>query len=603
VPPSPLQHAQHLAAARRLAEAERACRQALAARPDDPQTLRLLAQLTRQTGKAPESVRHFQRLRQMRPNDRQLQGELGASLVAAGQAAAALGPLNDAVQAMPAVAKWHAWLGRCLTDLGRPGSAIPVLRTALALDPDDEAAHFHLADALRLAGHLRQAEASARAHHALRPDHPAGAALLADILLLQGRYEEATVLYQSVLDRQPAFLPARAGLSRCLRDLGRYEEALGVIRPLLDAEPDAEAVLAITSVYSALKRHAESRDLLDKQLENQAAPAQTRSALYFRLGATLDALRDHDGAFHAYARANELAVRRFDRESRAAFYDGVRRLFTPEFLRDAPRAAVDGARCAFIVGMPRSGTTLLEQALDAHPAIFGAGELDEAPESARALARQAGIPTLECLAGLTQDQLDQAGRAYLRRIASLAPDDRTTVIDKLPHNFAWLGYIWRILPGAKIIHITRNPLDTCVSCFATDLSMRHGYSNSLADTGWEYGQYQRLMRHWRDRCGLPMVEVRYEDLIADLEGQTRRVLEFLGLPWDDRCLRFHESTRAVATASVEQVRQPLYNASVGRWRHYAAHLAPLIESLRAEGVDLPGLTPDAARADPGVRQE
>ena len=157
----------------------------------------------------------------------------------------------------------------------------------------------------------------------------------------------------------------------------------------------------------------------------------------------------------------------------------------------------------------------------------------------------------------------------------------------MPHNFEVLGVIERMLPGARIIHCTRNPVDNCVSLYFTQLNAFHGYSNNLDDLGWAYARYRELMRHWEAVCTIPILHVAYEDMVADIETEAHRILEFIGLEWDDRCLRFYETDHAVTTASVEQVRQPIYTSSVARWKRYERHLTPLLDSLRQHGVDLP----------------
>jgi hypothetical protein len=237
--------------------------------------------------------------------------------------------------------------------------------------------------------------------------------------------------------------------------------------------------------------------------------------------------------------------------------------------------------------MPRSGTTLVEQILDSHPEVFGAGELLDftrvvhqaeqlGSRGATRLGGKGGYT--DWLAGASENQLDALAGLYLSRVTSFAPRARY-ITDKLPFNWMHLGLISRIFPQSHVIHVVRDPLDTCVSCYMTHFEDSVAYSTDLTYLGMQYNDQVKLMAHWRSVLELPILEVSYEALIADPENQVRRVLSFLDLPWDERCLSFHENKRVAWTASVDQVRRPMYRTSVGRWKNYAAHLGPLMAAL------------------------
>ncbi len=231
-----------------------------------------------------------------------------------------------------------------------------------------------------------------------------------------------------------------------------------------------------------------------------------------------------------------------------------------------------------IIGMPRSGTSLVEQILASHPLVFGAGERADFQESIAA-----EVPGWEpChVPDLSADSLLRIGQRYIEKLTALAPDAHR-IIDKLPGNFVWAGAVHLALPHARLIHIRRDPLDTCVSCYSKAFAGRLNYSYDLGELGRYYKAYEKLMAHWRSV--LPpdvMLEVDYEALVDDLEGQAKRIVAFAGLDWDARCLEFHKTERRVHTASVFQVRQPLYKSSIGRWRHYETYLSVLREALAA----------------------
>lgn len=234
----------------------------------------------------------------------------------------------------------------------------------------------------------------------------------------------------------------------------------------------------------------------------------------------------------------------------------------------------------FVAGMLRSGTTLTEQIIASHPSAFGAGELLDVPHMARMLSflveRPRPFPDL--VADLSPKTVGLQARAYLRRLADLS-DGAQRVTNKLPGNFAFLGLIALLFPNAPIVHTRRNAIDTCLSCYVVSFAQGHAYSNDLEDLGRYWRIYDSLMDHWRAVLPRPMLELDYEDMVAEPEATTRRLLEHCGLPWDDACLDFHRHKRPVLTASKMQVRKPIYQSSVERWRNYEAHLGPLIEAL------------------------
>lgn len=579
-----LQNAVKLMQSGKHAEAEQACRLAIRANPGDTQAMRTLGQIIRQTGKAPESVRIFQQLRQARPGDVQLIGELGASLTAANQHVHALPLLQQAVKAMPTAVQWQVWLGKCLLKLFNTDAALGVLKQAHESAPDHPEVLFHYANALLTAARPAHAEPIIRRFLEKNPDSIPGKITLANILEHGNRLDEAVAICREILEKDPNFEAALGTIARCLRAEGRYDEALAILEPLVARNPTANQALAIGPIYIADKRFAECKELFETVLKNENLPNPVRASLTFGLAQAYNGLKDHDQAFRCFKRANDFYPGNFNRNNRLRLYQAIREAFSPDAVA-GPRARVDASKCVFIIGMPRSGTSLIEQILDSHPRIHGAGELTELPFTLADIGRRIGGNVPACFKDVTQDLLDEGGKRYIDHVSKLAPD-ADLVVDKLPHNFELLGMIYRMLPGAKVIHCRRNPIDNCVSCFVTQLSAWHAYSNDLSNLGWSYGQYLKLMDYWRETLDQPMLEVKYEETVEDLETQARRIIDFVGVEWDDRCLRFYETERSVTTASVDQVRQPIYKSSVARWKRYGQHLTPLIESLRTAGVEL-----------------
>jgi hypothetical protein len=297
-------------------------------------------------------------------------------------------------------------------------------------------------------------------------------------------------------------------------------------------------------------------------------------------------LRRFDDAFEHFRQANELSGAAFDSKRGVAATDRLIDTFSADFLAGRSGFGDPSERPIFIVGMPRSGTTLTEQIVASHPKICGAGELETMFHMVDAVPGLAGANKRypECVRDLTQASARDLARRYL---VELNRYSRTAVriTDKMPHNFDKLGLISLMFPRARIIHCRRDPIDTCLSCFMHEFHKQHTYNCDLASLGLYYREYERLMAHWRTALPIALFELRYEDLVADQEAVSRALIEFCGLPWDDRCLEFHRADRSVQTPSAWQVRQPIYTKSVERWRKYQRHLGPLIEVLGQNGAN------------------
>jgi hypothetical protein len=333
--------------------------------------------------------------------------------------------------------------------------------------------------------------------------------------------------------------------------------------------------------------------LLQQRERVAALPETARIRYWFTAGKMLEDVGRHDESFAAYAEGNRLKHARtpWNEAQDAQLHQRIAATFTSAVIaRGAASSRTPPARApipVFIVGMPRSGTTLIEQLLAPLPGVHVAGEitdLGEVLQSAAADHAGAEFRFPESLAGYPAEAFERLGRRYLERIARLAPQ-ATHVVDKLPANYLHLGLIHLMLPEARIVHATRDAMDTCLSCYSQLFSgdnLAFTYDLDLLGRSWL--RYDALMRHWR--AVLPpgrVLDLPYEDLVADLEPQARRLLAHIGLPWDARCLGFHTHQRPVRTASVAQVRQPLYSTSVGRWQRFAQHLRALQATLGRAG--------------------
>jgi hypothetical protein len=309
-----------------------------------------------------------------------------------------------------------------------------------------------------------------------------------------------------------------------------------------------------------------------QRIAGQRLPPRREAYLRFAIGKYFDDVQDFKNAFINVQRAHELATLygpAYDRQQLTRAVDETIRFHDAEWAARIPIDPDASARPVFIVGMPRSGTTLAEQILASHPAVFGAGEL--AYWSTVSAGPQAAAHGGEAARGIADPAAD-----YLRLLKELSPD-ALRVIDKMPANFLRLGLIHEALPNARIIHMRRNPIDTCLSIYFQHFKSGHSYANDLDDLAHYYGEYLRLMRHWKTT--LPegaILEVPYESLVDDQETWSRTMLQFIGVPWDPRCIDFHRTRRSVMTASKWQVRQKMTRASIERWRNYEEFIAPLL---------------------------
>lgn len=406
------------------------------------------------------------------------------------------------------------------------------------------------------------------------------------------RFDAALDIARSEHEARPDDRALRAAYARLLSLLGRPGEAADLTRAMV--EGGDESLEIATAFGEAVLRTDEAgraadhlSDLLGRGVEADDA---TRAQALTQLGHLLDRAGRYDEAFGAYAASNKLVPAVYDDapiDAKRAFLAGA---YSRERMANAVRAPVPpgGARPVFIVGMPRSGTTLTEQIIASHPRAFGAGELSFINEAVRGLAARTGRPELLHADRVDAGHLAEAAAYYRGEVARLVGKETPEVVtDKFPQNFWYLGFIAQAFPDARVIHCRRDPRDTCLSCFFQSLNQAHAYSFDLASCGQYYRQYRAMMEHYRDlasdpRSGLRMLEIDYEETVADTEAQTRRILDFIGLDFDPACLRFSENQRVARTLSFDQVRQPVYRSSTRRFERYAAHIGPLVAALGDE---------------------
>jgi len=404
---------------------------------------------------------------------------------------------------------------------------------------------------------------------------------LATACFMDGDFERSAEAYRQAGARNNNDPRAINGCARALFRLKRDDEAMEVIRPFLEQDPPFPASVDIAALIEHRQgKSAQALERIRKALAPIRLANQDRVRLNYTAGMLCDAMGDYDLAFEYYRIANTYKAKPYQLKGHERYIDRIIEVFSKDFIESCRGMGNDSSKPVFIVGMPRSGTTLTEQILAGHPRIAGAGELPTIWMLAQDLPTRLSWPGQYpgCMKGWNAQRAKEIADEFLADLDARFPDaDR--VVDKLPGNFQHVGLISCMLPNAKIIHCTRHPLDTCLSCYFQNFAGNlQPYSCDLNDLAGYYKQYQRLMEHW-ERCGLNILEMRYERTVADLDRQARKMIEFVGMEWDDRCLKFHESKRVIATASFDQADKPIYDQSVERWRHYDRHIGALKTAL------------------------
>jgi tetratricopeptide (TPR) repeat protein len=553
-------------------EAVACYRRALEIQPDDAEVHCNLGNALRQLGALDEAMASSRRAITLDPALSVAHNNLGLILAALGQREAAVASFRQALELNPGYVEALNNLGNVLRDLGDRREAASLYTRAIELDPKRAESHCNLGQVLFEFRRIDEAAASYTQALGLQPDYALAHLSLGTARRLQGRAAEAQASCQAALAIEPNYVEALTLLGELRADRGQFSEAEELFQRAIAIDP--EFPFAFCSIAAHRKMTGEDTAWLQgtEALLAKPLPLGHEISLRYAHGKYFDDLRQYDQAFSSYRQANELTKRygsNFDGAKLTQRVDEIIQSFDAPFMRRCQARASPSELPVFIIGMPRSGTSLTEQILASHPAVFGAGEVTFW-DGAFVAYKKAGLKSeagANLLPGMASD--------YLDRLTALS-GQALRVVDKLPANFLYAGLIHAAFPQARIIHMRRHPIDTCLSIYFQNFFNMGPYANDFDNLAHYYGEYVRITDHWR--AVLPaatLLEMPYEALIEDQEFWTRRVLDFIGLPWDPKCLNFHQTDRLVITASKWQVRQKINAASAGRWRNYEKFVGPL----------------------------
>jgi tetratricopeptide (TPR) repeat protein len=604
-------------ASRRIPEAVACCRRALELKPDYAEAYSNLGNALKEQGKLEEAIACYRRALELKPDYVEAHNSLGVAFKEQGKLEEAIASCRRVLELKPMYAEAHNNLGVAFKEQGKLEEAVACYRRALELKPDYVVTHSNLGNALMDLGKLDEAAACHYRALELNPDHARAHSNLGLVFKEQGKLEEAAACCRRALELNPDLAEVHSNLGVVLNEQGKLDEAAACWRRALERRPDfAEAhgnlgsalaqigdlqgaedsfraalrfnsrfVLAHYKLADLLGGKVPEKDLAAQRglLEDRALTDAQRLFLHFGLAQVLNARGEYSEAAGHLARGKSLQLS--ERRKCGQVYDPkayellVSRMImacTPDFFQRVRGFGLESELPVFIVGLPRSGTTLVEQILASHSQVFGAGEIQLAGETMAALGGQGG----DSIGGLRQLDRPTARRLASRHLERLRALNRAAhrIVDKRPENYLFLGLLASLFPRARFIHCRRDLRDVAVSCWMTPFEEIR-WANDQQHIASRFREYQRLMEHWRKVLPVSLLEVDYEETVADLEGVARKLVAWCGLAWEPACLEFHRGKRVVRTASAVQVRQPVYRTSVGKWKNYEQSLATLLSVI------------------------
>ncbi len=557
----------------RWAEAEQPLSEYLSLNPGHRETLFTFARVLAKNDKIDAAAALIEEYLRRQPQDADALMQLGYIYIESGRGPEAWVCCDHALKEYPDNMDVLFFKVELLAFEGRLSEAIDTLDHLDRVLPENVRVLNYLSTAYHESGSPKVAIAYARAARKLDPRHVPTLVLLSSILMTQST-AEARSLLEEAETLAPHDLSVQVLKGQLLEFDGDKQGAWECVRTAIKGGAfDIAAAVTAASVAPALGKADEAIELLERLINRPGIPISQQRTLRFALANLCDKAKQHDRAFAHAVIANRLKSAWYGRNAIQTMLNSLRSVYSEAAIATLPRARNRSELPVFIVGMPRSGTSLLEQILSCHSKVHARGETTDIGALANSVPYYP-----DGVRNLTQEKCDALADAYLQRLSAMAPT-ALRVTDKLPGNYHFVGLISQLFPGARVVNCRRDPRDICLSNYMIEFLTGNTAAYDLESLALACKDYQELMEHWRRVLSTPILEVRYEDLIADPRFWVAKVLDFCGLEWEDACLNFHKSDRQVITASYDQVRKPLYSTSVARWKHYARHLEPVSRIL------------------------
>jgi len=552
--------------------------------PNLPTALNNMGSILREAEKAEEAMKYYRRAIAADSTYLEPYNNLGLLMLEDNRPEEAVVALTSAVQQNPNYSDAQCNLGAAYSALEQFDKAFSCYQTALQQRPDFAQAYTGIARIHQERDNYAAAEAAAKKAIEIEPDKPGSLSVLATIYLDKGLPAQAQEYFDKALAIDPEWMAAYIGMGHMHMEGGDFDAAESNFKKVLELDPELYGPRYSLAQAKKVSKDDENFRILKERKDIESLPVNEAIAFHYAMGKCHDDVGEYETAFEYYLKGAEQkrATVSYDSDTTDAVVNSVIEALDENMLNQYKGGGCDSDVPIFILGMPRSGTTLTEQIISSHPDVFGAGELRDLKEVANQVqAGQQGQPLRfpENMQNLDKAALLTAGENYVKGLQLRDPEAKH-ITDKMPGNYQMVGFIHLILPNAKIIHVNRSPMDTCVSCFSRLFRTNQYQSYDLYEQGLFYRSYHRIMDYWR--TVLPagsFYDLQYEELVKDTDGESRKLIAFCGLDWDDACLEFYNSKRSVKTASITQVRQPIYTSSMERWRRYEKFLDPLKEGL------------------------
>lgn len=569
-----LQSALALQKAGQLPKARQLYRQVLSLSPDHPDALHLLGLLARQEGDNAQAAKLIRQAVKLHPNP-VMYCNLGNAYQSLEEFPLAIENYERALEFNPDYLAALNNLANVYESLSQPEQSFPLYQRALALNPHNAELYNNLGNAARQNKLFNEARPLLEQAISLSPTSAKAHMNLGKLFAETGKMDAAFESLKTAKGLDTKDTAIDFALASVYYSIGRFKEMAKHLADALTLDPDNHEAWALQAFVRKMTPTDEPWAKKAMKLARSAKNTANQMILETALGKYFDDVQDYPKAFHYFSAANRKRIALHGAFDRQAFQNSIDRIIATS--RTLPSATGnDSDRPVFIVGMPRSGTSLMEQIIASHPQAHGAGELSF-------FGWEVESAPIDSAVWKTAEHLQAVAEAYL---AELQQHSATAlrVVDKMPGNFLYVGLIHAVFPNARIIHMRRNPADNCLSIFFQGFSEQHAYANDLEDLAFYHREYQRLMAHWRETLPADrFLEVPYEALVEDQEGWSRKVLDFIGLDWDERCLSFYQTERRVGTASNWQVRQKIYKTSKARWKNYEPFIAPLLTLINTDG--------------------